>query len=48
MEGIALGLGLKPNEVIKLIDDMVKSGVVVMKRDGEKVFYSIARRPGDS
>lgn len=48
VEGIALGLGLKPNEVIKLIDDMVKSGVVVMKRGGEKVFYSIARKQGDS
>jgi len=43
VEGIATGLGLRPNEVLKHLDVLCAEGVLETKRKGEAVFYEEAR-----
>ena len=43
MEGIATGLGLRPNEVLKQLDVLCAEGVIRTERKGEAVFYEGAR-----
>nr|HPM42086.1 radical SAM protein [bacterium] len=40
VEGIALGLGMSPNEALKLVDDLMSRGEVVSGRVGSELFYS--------
>jgi len=39
VEGIAMGLGLRPNEVLKHLDILCATGVIRTERKGESVFY---------
>jgi wyosine [tRNA(Phe)-imidazoG37] synthetase (radical SAM superfamily) len=43
VEGIATGLGLAPNDVVKRLDALVRKGTVLAVRRGEAVFYERAR-----
>ena len=42
VEGIAVGLGLRPNEVLKHLDILCAKGVIRTERKGESVFYEKA------
>jgi hypothetical protein len=45
VEGIATGLGLCPNEVLKHLDVLCAKGVIRTQRKAESVFYEGARDP---
>jgi wyosine [tRNA(Phe)-imidazoG37] synthetase (radical SAM superfamily) len=44
VEGIATGLGLRPNDVLKHLDVLMAQGVVSSHRRGETVFYEGAHK----
>ena len=43
VEGIAAGLGLRPNEVLKRLEALCRKGAVRSRRQGDAVFYEGAR-----
>lgn len=45
VDGIATGLGLAPNDVVKRLDALVRDGTVRAVRCGEAVFYERTRVP---
>jgi wyosine [tRNA(Phe)-imidazoG37] synthetase (radical SAM superfamily) len=44
VEGIAAGLGLAPNEVLKRLEQLCATGTVRAERRGDAVYYERARR----
>jgi wyosine [tRNA(Phe)-imidazoG37] synthetase (radical SAM superfamily) len=45
VEGIAAGLGIRPNEVLKHLDVLYAKGAIRSERKGEAIFYEGARNP---
>jgi wyosine [tRNA(Phe)-imidazoG37] synthetase (radical SAM superfamily) len=45
IEGMAAGLDLRPNDLLKELDGLCSSGVVGVRREGEAVFYEKTRDP---